>query len=197
MIRTAHAAASWLAALAFAALFGGHLFETCVLVPHWSASPEALRSWLAAPQRPDVPGYMAVLVPAALGLALLAPLLGLLAERRRLWPSVLAAGCMLGHLAIVLVVFVPMERALGLLPPPPGTAPPALGEAELAALLQQWRAWNGARLVLDAAALCAAIAAAGNLRLPEPPDDDEGRAPGAGGPTARAPLPGAAQPCGS
>ena len=131
------------------------MFDTFVLLPHWTSSPpDSLAAWLANPQYPDVPAYMRPLLISALVVPIAAFLFGIPdGPGRRVWLG-LAVVCILAHLALVFAFFIPTNQLLGFLPSAE-TAPEPDAE-RVRSLVSQWTAWNRVRIALDAMGLYAA-----------------------------------------
>jgi hypothetical protein len=143
---------AWALVLLFALVLGGQTFDALVLVPIWSERPpESVNQWLGTPAADRVPRYfMRLLAPllvislAALGWSLLAP------TPRWGW-LLTAAVCGIAHLALVRIVFVPVNQALGFLPSQADTPVDKVG------LVRAWLRWNSVRLILDVVGLVASV----------------------------------------
>ena len=146
-------ALAWSLVILFALVLGGQTFDGFVLVPIWSGNPpDSVDEWLGTPAAHAVPRYFSRLLPALLIASIGALAAGVFfATARRGW-LLLAAGCGLTHVGLVVCFFVPTNRALGFLPPQ-STA----GSPDKANLVRAWLRWNYVRIALDLVGLVAAV----------------------------------------
>ena len=145
---------SWLLVVAFALVLGGQLFDTVVLVPIWSsAPPQSLREWMKSPAATRVPQFFGRLLPVLLAASVFGLAAALVLGLRGRRALALTGLCGILHLALILLFFIPTNRALGFLP---GSAadPSTLGQ-----LIQKWLLWNRVRICLDTVGLIAAVLA--------------------------------------
>jgi len=146
-------ALAWSLVILFALVLGGQTFDGFVLVPIWSGNPpDSVDEWLGTPAAHAVPRYFSRLLPALLIASIGALAAGVFfATAQRGW-LLLAAGCGLTHIGLVVCFFVPTNRALGFLPPQ-STA----GSPDKANLVRAWLRWNYVRIALDLVGLVAAV----------------------------------------
>ena len=151
-------ALAWGLVLLFALVFGGQTFDAFVMVPIWSHDPpNSVDQWRSTPVARAVPRYFSRLLPALLATSIVAlPAALFLSLPGRGW-LLLAAGCGLVHMALVMRFFVPTNRALGLLPSQPRPTTPS---PDKAGLVRAWLRWNYVRIAVDLAGLVAAVHAA-------------------------------------
>src|SRR5579862_5367683 len=144
---------AWSLVVLFALVLGGQTFDAFVLVPIWSGNPpDSVDQWLGTPVANAVPHYFSRLLPALLFASVGALAAGVLvATARRGW-LVLAAGCGLTHMGLVMRFFVPTNRALGFLP-----SESTAGSADKANSVRAWLRWNYVRIALDLVGLVAAV----------------------------------------
>ena len=144
---------AWSLVVLFALVLGGQTFDAFVLVPIWSGNPpDSVDQWLGSPAANAVPRYFSRLLPALLIASVGALAAGVLvATARRGW-LVLAAGCGLMHMGLVIRFFVPTNRALGFLP-----TRSAAGSPDKSNLVRAWLRWNYVRIALDLVGLVAAV----------------------------------------
>ena len=144
---------AWTLVILFALVLGGQVFDALVLVPIWSGNPpDSVDQWLGTPAADAVPRYFSRLLPALLVVSVGALGAGVsFATPRRAW-LLLAAGCGLAHMGLVIRFFVPTNRALGFLGPQS-----AAGSPDKANLVRAWLRWNYVRIALDLVGLVAAV----------------------------------------
>jgi len=144
---------AWSLVVLFALVLGGQTFDAFVLVPIWSGNPpDSIEQWLGTPAANAVPRYFSRLLPALLFASVGALAVGVLvATARRGW-LVLAGGCGLTHMGLVMGFFVPTNRALGFLP-----TQSTAGSPDKANLVRRWLRWNYVRIALDLVGLVAAV----------------------------------------
>jgi hypothetical protein len=150
---------TWAAVYVFALLLGAHMFDTFVLIPHWTASPpESIQAWVESPHYPDVVPYLIPLLVALL----VVPAASFIAGLRdggpaRRWRGI-ATACAIAHLSLLFLFFVPTNQVLGFLPSEAAAAAQVAPET-VRSLVRQWIAWNWVRIGLDALGLYAAVRA--------------------------------------
>jgi len=147
-------AASWLLVVAFALVLGGHVFDTLVLVPIWSsAPPQSVNEWKKSPAAARVGLFFARLLPVMLAASVFGLALALVLGLGDRLALALTGLCGISHLALIFLLFIPTNRALGFLP---GAAadPSMFGQ-----LTRKWLFWNRVRICLDTVGLIAAVLA--------------------------------------
>jgi uncharacterized membrane protein len=148
-------ALAWVLVLLFALVLGGQAFDTFVLVPIWSAHPpDSVDRWRDTPAAGRVPRYFMRLLLPLLAISLVAAAWALFTHATGRGWLLLAAACGITHLALVRIVFVPTNQALGFLPSQSADAPP-----EKVRLVSAWVRWNSVRLMIDFVGLLASVKA--------------------------------------
>ena len=146
---------AWVLVLLFALVLGGQAFDAFVLVPIWSEHPpESVDRWLDTPAAGRVPRYFMRLLPPLLIISLAAAACALFTHLTHRGWLLVAAACGVTHLALVRIVFVPTNRALGFLPSQSADAPP-----DKVRLVRAWVRWNSVRLMIDFIGLLASVSA--------------------------------------
>ncbi len=149
-------AVSWLLVMFFAVVWGAHLYYATVFFPAIASEPpKSVLEWLATPYAMRVPSFWRRLVPGLYLFASVAIVLAI-ALGLRMWLALAVAGvCGLIHMAMVTLVFLPINLKLGLDPGGPGAS--SLDPQTVKTLVRRWGQWNLVRIGVETAGLIAAI----------------------------------------
>ena len=161
MLQFLVSAASWMVVMAFACVWGAHVYQITVLYPAWASDPpKSVIEWVATPYAKRVPGLFRPLVSILYTVASIGLIVAVVGGLRMHISLALAGVCALIHLTINMMIMVPTNLKLGFDPGGPGAA--SLEPHAVKMLIRRWGRGNLVRLGVETVGLIAAIVAVRN-----------------------------------
>ena len=150
-------ALSLLLSVAFAAVWGAHLFETAVLYSAWvSDPPKSFVEFLATAAASRLARFWQTLVPGFYTVSSVAAIAAVVTGLQTHLALAVAGLCGLIHLAMIILIFAPTNQKLGFYGGP-GVA--SLDPRVARNLILRWGRWNSVRLGFETIGLIAALLA--------------------------------------